>query len=334
MVKVGLLGTGYWGKNHLKSLKKLRDQGEVDSIVVCDANENIIKEIEKYDEVSTTTNWKDLLKDGKLDMVSIVTPSPLHYSMTKEFLLAGKDVLVEKPMAMTIEECDDLISTSEKTGSGVMVGHIFRFHPGVLEIKQRIDKGEFGDILYINVRRQTLTTPRKDMGVMLALGIHEVDLNCFLLGDQDPDYIFADMNYYFDNQEETALIIQKFGKTTAYSFESWVDPSKGKLRELQLVGSLGSASLNFSVPNKIILHQSYLKKIEEEGKKRFDVVSGGEFEVSVDFKEPLLEEIRHFVKESQNEKKYNANAFIGKRAVQLIHKAIESNERKALVKYK
>ena len=307
MVKVGLLGTGYWGKNHLRSLKKLREEGEVDSIVVCDEDEHIIKEIEKYDEVTTTTNWKDLLDDGKLDMVSIVTPSPLHYSMTKEFLLAGKDVLVEKPMAMTTEECEDLISTSKKTGSGVMVGHIFRFHPGILEIKNRIEKGEFGDILYINIRRQTLTSPRKDMGVMLALGIHEVDLNCFLLGDQDPDYIYADMNYYFGNQEETALIIQKFGKTTTYSFESWVDPSKGKLRELQLVGSLGSASLNFSIPNKITLHQSYLKKIEDDDRKRFDVVNGGEFEVSVDFKEPLLEEIRHFVKESQNEKKYNAN---------------------------
>ena len=332
MVKVGLLGTGYWGRNHLKALKKLREEGEVESIVVCDVDENIIKEIEKYDEVEVTTNYKDLIKDGKLDMVSIVTPSPMHYSMAKEFLIAGKDVLVEKPMAMTSSECDDLIKTEEETGSGLMVGHIFRFHPGILDLQHRIQKGEFGDIFYLNIRRQTITSPRKDMGVMLALGIHEVDLTCFLLGDKDPDHIFADMNYYLDNQEETAFIIQKFGNTTAYSFESWVDPSRGKLRELQLIGSLGSASLNFSIPNKIILHQSYLKRSDEDSRKRYEVVSGGEFEVSIEFKEPLLEEIKHFITESQKGKKYQANSTIGKRAVLMIEKAIESNQNKQFIR--
>lgn len=73
------------------------------------------------------------------------------------------------------------------------------------------------------------------MGVMLALGIHEVDLTCYLLGDKTPDSIFADMNSFYGNTEEMALIIQKFGKTTAYSYETWIDPTEGKLRELLLI---------------------------------------------------------------------------------------------------
>ncbi|MHA1223272.1 MAG: Gfo/Idh/MocA family protein, partial [Candidatus Heimdallarchaeaceae archaeon] len=222
---------------------------------------------------------------------------------------------------------------SEKTGSGLMVGHIFRFHPGILELKKRIAKGEFGDILNIIIKRQTLTSPRPDMGVLLALGIHEVDLTSFLLGEKKPDFIFADMNYFFGNQEEMALIIQKFGTTTAYSYESWIDPTKGKLRELSLIGSQGSASLNFSIPNKIIIHHSYIERHRENSKKRFEIVNGGDFEVTFEFKEPLLEELKHFVSESLGLKKYLANAKIGKRAVEMIKKAEESFNMKKFVSF-
>lgn len=333
LTKFGLIGVGYWGRNHLRALKNLQNDGEIDEIVVCDTNENSLAEVEKYDGVEIQRDWKKLLTDEKLDMVSIVTPTPFHYQMSKEFLLAGKDVLVEKPMAMTLEECDDLIKVIQETGSGLMVGHIFRFHSGVLELKKRIEKGEFGDILYIIIRRQTLTRPRKDMGVMLALGIHEVDLTCFILGDKSPDSIFADINYFYNENEEMALIIQQFGKTKAYSLESWVDPSKGKLREMDIVGSQGSASLNFSVPNKITMHHSYLNMTDQESSIHFDIINGGDFEVGLEFKEPLLEEIKHFVKESKGDKNYLADAHVGKRAVIMVNKAMEASKKKQFVKF-
>ncbi|MHA1685523.1 MAG: Gfo/Idh/MocA family protein [Candidatus Heimdallarchaeaceae archaeon] len=328
MVKVGLIGIGYWGKNHLRVLRQLRDEGLIDQIVCCDTNEVALKRAKKHDNIEVEKNWKKLLEDESLDMVTIAAPTPLHYSMSKLFLEAQKDVLVEKPMAMTVEECEDLIQISKERNAGLMVGHIFRFHPAILELKKRVDYGEFGDILYIIIKRQTLTTPRKDMGVMLALGIHEVDLTCFILGDQEPDSIFADLNKYFTNREEMALIIQKFGNTTAYSFESWVDPSKGKLRELHLIGSLGGASLNFSVPNKLVLHHSYLTQTDTKNNKKLEVVNGGDFEILLEPKEPLYEEIKHFVLESQKNKNYKANGIIGMRAVKMISKALESNEKK------
>ena len=332
LIHIGLIGVGYWGRNHLRALKKLQDEGEISEITICDTNENALLEVKKYDGVNIEKDWKKLCKNDEIDLASIVTPTPFHYSMTKEFLKAGKDVLVEKPLATTVEECDDLIKTIEETGSGLMVGHIFRYHPGILGLKERIQNGEFGDILYLIIKRQTLTTPRRDMGVMLALGIHEVDLTCFLLGDKSPDMIFADMNNFYDKHEEMALIIQKFGKTTAYSLESWVDPTRGKLRELSLIGSQGSAVLNFSIPNKIIKHQAYLELSNQSDTKRGEVINGGEFEITLEFKEPLLEEIRHFILESQRDKKYQSNAVIGRRAVIMIEKAIESNTKKEFVK--
>jgi len=255
MSKIALVGFGYWGKNHFKTLKKLKDEGIIEKITVCDLNKNALRNLEKEDEIEICYDWKKLLTSD-IDLVSIVSPTPLHYEMAKEFMLRGKDVLVEKPLAMNANECDELIEISEKTGSGLMVGHIFRFHTGVVELRNMIRKGDFGDILNIFVRRQTLRVPRKDMGVLLALGIHEVDIACFLLNEELPEIIYADTNSYFGNTEEMALIIQKFKNTTAYFYESWIDPSKGKFRELTLIGTNGSASLNFSEPDRIAMDQS------------------------------------------------------------------------------
>ncbi len=327
MTHIALIGVGYWGSNHLRALVKLRDEGLVTELIACDTSEISLKEVEKYEGIETETDWKNLLKDNNLDMVSIVSPSPMHYEMAKEFMLAGKDVLVEKPMALTSEECDDLINIQKQTGKGLMVGHIFRFHSAVLELKNMISKGDFGEVLYITIRRTALRPPRKDMGVMLALGIHEVDLTCFLLGDKTPDMIFSDMNYLFDKQEEMAFILQKFGKTSAYSFESWVDPTQGKLRELSLVGSLGSAVIDFLVPDEIKLVNSFLNVKESGYGKEFEVVQEGETTVKLESKEPLLEEIRHFIVNSKGNRIYDADGIIGRRAVIMIEKAIEANKK-------
>ncbi len=332
MTKYAVVGLGYWGKNHLRALDILRSRHLIDQIVVCDPSDNALKRTAEYSNIETCKDWKNLVEDNTVDMVSIVSPSPLHFEMSKAFLLSGKDVLVEKPMALTSKQCDDLIEVQKKTGRGLMVGHIFRFHPAILELKQRIQNGEFGEILYIIIRRMALRAPRKDMGVMLALGIHEVDLTCFLLGDKTPDSIFADLNYLYDQQEEMAFILQKFGKTSAYSFESWVDPSHGKLRELSLVGSLGSVNIDFLVPNEIKVIKSFLDVSEEEREKKFKVINEGESVTILDPQEPLLEEIRHFITQSIGEKKYNANGVIGKRAVLMIEKAIEAHKNKRVIK--
>lgn len=332
MVKIALIGVGYWGRNHFRALNKLRNEGLISDIVVCDTNRSALEEIAKSGDIETCTDWEELVKDDSIKLVNIVSPSPFHFKMAKDFMLAGKDVLVEKPLAMTTEECKKLVSISEETGSGLMVGHIFRFHSALLELKKRIELGEFGEIHHISIKRQTLRIPRTDMGVMLALGIHEVDLTCFLLGDNDPDYIFADMNMHYGKTEEMALIIQKFGKTTAYCYESWVDPTEGKLRELTLIGSKGCAKIDFSVPDEITLINSYLNVKSINENKSYDVVSGGNFTVRLDFKEPLLEEIRHFIIESLKDKIYRANGKIGSRAVEMIEKAILANETKQFVR--
>ncbi len=327
MTHVGLIGLGHWGRNHYKALLELQNQGVIDEITVCDTNEKLLNELQVTDRVHKVKNWKDVVNNAKIDLIDVVTPSPFHFEMTKESLLANKNVLVEKPMGLDAKECTELIEIENNSSAKIMVGHIFRFHPGVNELKKRITRGDFGSIQQIFVRRLTLAPPRKDMGVLLALGIHEVDLTCYLLDDMKPDSIFADLNYFYGDQEESAFIIQKFGKTTAYSYESWIDPTGGKLRELQVIGSKGGAQLNFSVPNKIKLIQSYL----DTSKEQYVAINEGEFEITLDFQEPLLEELRHFVTASQTKSEFLANSTIGKRAVEMIDLAFESYKTKKFI---
>ena len=333
MEKIGLIGVGHWGKNHLRALQSIRDDGEFDDLVVCDNNKELLDSIKKFNDVEVEINWKNLLRDKELSKVIIATSSSLHYQLAKDFMLAKKDVLVEKPMAMTSKECEDLINIRNETNSGLMVGHIFRFHPVVLELKKRIRKGDFGEIMKIKIFRQSIRRPRRDMGVMLALGIHDVDLTCFLLGDQPPDNIFADINFHYGNQEESALIIQKFGKTSCYSYESWIDPTNGKHRKLDLIGSKGCASFDFSIPDKFRTINSYLVKNRDQKSGFIDVINDGYFNVSLDYKEPLKEEIKHFIEESKNQKNYRSNAEVGKRAVEMIELAFEANNKRKVIDF-
>jgi len=328
LTRIALIGAGHWGRNHLKALRKLREEGYFSELIVCDNNKDVLDSIKDFNDIETEENWKNLLSDSKLDLVIIATPSNTHYLLSKEFMLSGKDVLVEKPLALNSNECDELLKIRDKTNTGLMVGHIFRFHPIAIELKQKIARGDFGEILNIKIFRQTIAKPRKDIGVMLALGIHDVDLCSFLLGDKLPDSIYADINSFFGQTEESALIIQKFGKTTCYSFESWIDPTKGKLRELYLVGSKGSASFDFSEPDRLVLTNSYLTMKKEENKEYLNVIADGNFTIVLEYKEPLRQELIHFIEESSRKKEYIASAEIGKRAVQMIETAIESNKQK------
>jgi len=330
MVNIALIGMGYWGKNHFRALRTLQKDGKVDNILVCDKNVKVLSELEKTTDVYLEKDWKEVVTDEDFELVDIVVPTPSHYKISKDMMLAGKDVLVEKPLSLTSEECDKLIEISKNTGSGLMVGHIFRYHTAVNELKQRIEEGYFGEILYITTRRQSLRIPRKDMGVMLALGVHEVDLHSYLLGDIEPDSIFADINYFFGGKDDMALIIQKFGDIKAYSKESWVDPSQGKLRDLTLVGRRGSAIINFSIPDKLHIINEFINP--NDIKDTREIIREGSFTVSLEFKEPLLEEIKHFIEKSLSDKKYASNALVGKRAILMLEKAFKSSKEGKYIK--
>ena len=146
MPGVAVIGVGHWGKNHARVYKELCQEGVMDSIQICDADQARVLELSSALGVQGTGDYGQLLNDSKIQAVSIATPSRTHYKIARECVEAGKDVLVEKPMTMDVAEAEELVEIAGKHNRILMVGHVFRYHPAVQELKRRINEGELGKI--------------------------------------------------------------------------------------------------------------------------------------------------------------------------------------------
>lgn len=316
---VGVVGTGYWGRNHVRVYNELRLEGLIDELYICDSNEETTKRLGTEFNVHYTTNYKELI--AKVDAVSIVTPSIAHYEIAKDFMESGVNVLVEKPMTMNVKEAKELVEVSRDAKRVLMVGHLFRLHPAVVELKKRVDRREFGEIINIVSERLHFGVPRRDMGVIYALGIHELDMFCYLLNREFPNYITASSHSIFSNVEETAIISVDFGDVKGYAVESWVIPVYGKKRELVVVGSEKSARIDYLDPQR--LHIYDVRFLVEDGHP-VKVEDEGSYHINIPYAEPLKEEIKHFLDCIKVGKKPIADGVVGMRAVSMAEAALES----------
>jgi len=330
MVNVGLIGTGYWGKNHARVFKELLNEKIIDSLILCDINEKLVKEI-AGGGIKYTTDYHDLLDDQTIDAVSIATPSATHYHLTKEFIKKQKDVFVEKPMTTNSEETRKLIRIAEKYNRILMPGHIFRYHPAVQELKRRIDKGELGNIYYMMSNRMAFSVPRKDMGVLLALGVHEVDLFCHLLNEKYPEGINAVTGTYLQPGIEEIAIITMYFKNNirGYAFESWLSPTSNKERNLIIVGSEKSAKIDYL---KFQIQMFDTRITSNEG--LFKMENKGSNIVQVEQKEPLNEELKNFIECVKSRATPLSDMYSGKRAVEMIELAMKSAKEKRTIRPK
>jgi len=329
MTGIAVIGTGHWGQNHARVFKELWQEKAVDKVKLCDIDEARVCDMAKILGIDGTSKYEEILDDPEIQAVSIATPSKTHYSIARKFIEAGKDVLVEKPMTMSIKEAEDLVRLADQNGRILMAGHVFRYHPAVRDLKRRIDEGELGKIQNIISTRKMYGLPRADMGVIYALGIHELDMFCYLLGRDYPESLIAETSkVYSQNIEETAMIITDFGGTKGYAFESWLVPTHDKQRELVVVGSKMSARVDYMKPQKLTVFN--ISIVTENGLP-VSVQDMGESIVSLTYAEPLKEEIRHFVACVNSRGKPLSDGHVGMRAVVMAEAALKSAEERKVV---
>jgi len=235
---------------------------------------------------------------------------------------AGKDVLVEKPMTMDVDEAEGLVRIANQNNRILMVSHIFRYHPAVQELMRRINEGELGKIQTIISNRVAFGLPRKDMGVIYALGIHELDMFCYLMGVDYPKSVTAvTSKAYSQDIEETAMLAVDFGDVKGYAFESWLVPGHEKRRDLLVVGSQMSARIDYLKPQELCLFD--VRVITESGAPT-SVENRGEHVVSIPYAEPLKEELRQFISCVNSRQKPLADGLVGVRAVAMAEAALTS----------
>lgn len=250
-INIGIIGCGHWGPNFVRNFSQIPNafvRG------VCDLDKRKLKHIKQlYPLVKVFTDYKRILDDRVIDAVVISTPAITHYKLTKEALDKGKHVLVEKPIALVVNEAEELIELSKNTGRVLMIGHTFLYNQAVNKIKDVIRKKELGRIYYLHSKRTNLGPLRKDVSAMWDLASHDISIFHYLLETNPVEVIARGQDYLQKGKEDVSFITLTYPKGVIANIHvSWLDPRK--VREITIVGSkkmLVFDDLNFFEPIRI-----------------------------------------------------------------------------------
>lgn len=233
-IKVGVVGCGYWGPNLVRNFRSLAD---CDMKMMCDLSEKRLAHLRSlYPEVEGSSDYHHMLNGVGLDAVIIATAVKTHFPLAKASLLAGKHTFIEKPMASSAAECEELVEIAHKKGLVLMTGHTFLYSPAVRKIKEIIAKGDIGEIRYISARRLNLGLFQKDINVAWDLAPHDISIIQHIFGEQPVTVNCRGCAHVTPGIEDvTTMCLSYAGGRTAIIQSSWLDPRK--VREMTIVGS-------------------------------------------------------------------------------------------------
>jgi len=233
-LNVGVVGCGYWGPNLIRNFRAL---GDCKLKVICDLDEKRLAHLKNlYPEVEATTDYKHMLNGAGLDAIVIATAVRTHHPLAKAALMAGKHVFVEKPLAASVAESEELTTIARQKGLTLMVGHTFLYSSPVRKIKEIVDRGDIGEIRYINARRLNLGLYQKDINVTWDLAPHDISIVQYILDDLPLTVNCQGTAHVTPGIEDVTTLCLNFKKErTAIIQSSWLDPRK--VREMTIVGS-------------------------------------------------------------------------------------------------
>ncbi len=303
MLKVGVVGLGAMGQHHVRLYSEFHNSKLIELVGVADTDPYRAKEIgEKY-HTKYYADYHGFL--GKVDAVSIAVPTTLHYQVAMDFLEAGIHCLVEKPITSRVEEAEDLIGAAGKHNVKLAVGHIERFNPAVVKLKEIIEKGTLGKLLIISTRRVGPYVSRiRDVGVVIDSATHDIGVVRYLIG-KEPISVFSRVGSLKHPKEDHAVIVLDFGETTACCEVNWFTPHK--VRTLVATGSEGIAYLDYT-EQKVTVHSSNATEVEDIQKA-----------------EPLKLEIVDFVQSIMNNHNPAVDGYEGKTVLQIALKSSYNN---------
>ena len=233
-LRVGVVGLGYWGPNLARNFAQLPD---AELVWCCDADEQQqARFAAQFPETRMTGRFDDLIEDETVDAVVVATPVPTHHALARSALLAGKHVFVEKPLAWTVAEARELEALAAERSRIVMVGHLLRFHPAVVKLRELIESGELGDVLYVYGNRQNLGVIREDENALWSLGVHDISVVLYLLGGRPVEVSARGECYLRPGVEDVVFGYLKLASgQVGHLHLSWLDPHK--MRKMTVVGS-------------------------------------------------------------------------------------------------
>jgi predicted dehydrogenase len=295
-IKVGVAGCGYWGPNLIRNFRALAD---CQLQMMCDLNTARLKHLKSlYPEVKSETDYSHMLNGANLDAVVIATGVSSHYPMAKASLLAGKHTFIEKPMASSVEQCEELVDLAKKNGVVLMAGHTFLYSPVVRKIKEIIEKGDIGDIRYICARRLNLGLFQKDINVAWDLAPHDLSIVLSIMGEQPVTVNCRGSAHITPGIEDVTTMCLTFsGQRSAIIHSSWLDPRK--VREMTIVGSKRMIVYDDLAPlEKIRVYDTRVERpphYDTFGEFQYAYHYGDMYAPYIKQEEPLKTECQHFL---------------------------------------
>jgi UDP-N-acetylglucosamine 3-dehydrogenase len=316
MKRILLIGVGRWGVNHLRVLRSMPIE-----LFVADHHEQRLNSVD-IPESHRSTDARSLFP--KIDAAVVVTPAPTHFNTCVELLEMGKDVFVEKPITLTSSEAKRLTELAEKSRLILQVGHIFRFDPASLWMRDAIANGRFGRIKTLRASFSGFKRPRPDTGVTFADSIHFIDLFNFLL-DAPPQRVHAVVRDFLGRgMDDESLIVLEYDRGDSSPILATVEAgyhAPGKFREVTVVGTDCSALCDYNVAQYKI--KTFANRHVVDG----DAIAAEEGTVhQLEFppEEPLRAELAAFLDAIEKRRLSPVDGLAGLQAVRVVEAAMES----------
>ena len=282
--EIAVAGCGYWGAN----LVRVFNQLGVLSLVCDPAEENLYRASQIAPGTKTTSSFSDALASSA-DGIVIAAPAVLHYSLAKQALEAGKDVFVEKPLALTYANGRELVTLASGLGRILMVGHVLEYHPGLTALQTLARSGVLGDVRYLSSTRVSLGKVRNEENVLWSFAPHDIALILRMFKARPTRIAASGGNFLRPNIADLVQISLDFPNgALAHIFVSWLNPTK---EQRQVVVGSQKMAVYDDVTKELILHH---KQINFDGDQPAPIYGKGEI-ISFPAGEPLLKECEAFL---------------------------------------
>ncbi len=292
LVRVGVVGLGYWGPNLARNLAAIAG---CELAWLCDASDAARERLAgAYPHARATADVQELLDDPELDAVVLATPVPTHSELAVRVAQAGKHCFVEKPLATTAADAQLAVDAAARAGTTLMVGHLLEYHPAVHRLRELLDGGELGELYYVYGNRLNLGKLRADENALWSLGAHDVSVVLALIGQEPVECLAHGSSFVREGVEDVVFCYLRFpSDAVAHLHLSWLDPHKE--RRLTVVGSKRMATFDdMQIEGKLTV---YDKGFDEDVRSWGEYVarSGDACSPHIPNVEPLRLECEHFV---------------------------------------
>jgi predicted dehydrogenase len=322
-IRVAAVGCGYWGPNVIRNLDTVAG---FELSYICDSDADRLRPVAaRYPAARATTEVSDIFEDPSIDAVYLATPVSTHYELVRQALNSQKHVLVEKPLATTVDQAEDLARLAAARGLTLMVGHTFVFSPPVRKVKELLDAGLIGPIYYVETTRVNLGLFQKDVSVLWDLGPHDVSILIYWLGEVPVQVSARGRSYVGEALEDVAFLTLEFPSGILAQMQiSWLAPSK--LRRTSVVGRQRMIVYDDVEPVEKV--KMYDRGVDRQpasfGEFQLTYRSGDILSPRLDTTEPLYIECAHFLECIQTGREPDTSPRTGVEVVRVIQAAERS----------